>query len=240
MDRKLNTSGFTQLPLTRSLQPAHRCSSDSHRNASVRRNRNAGHGGTTDSGNRFFLLTLLSLCTLAFTLLFVFEIIQTDYAENALAAMKSVFDERDNTQEDDEELGKLHLVQLPSILEVFAPSDSPIAPLMMNQCAVDEKNSIAKIYAPAGTQVVSMLKGTVKAVSSDEKLGGYVIVSHDNDIEICYYGLADIAVERGQPILQNSTIGYLERDVLYLKITKSGRPVDPFEFLGISAEPING
>lgn len=189
------------------------------------------------SGNRGLLL-LLGVCTSAFMMLFALQIIRTDYAPDALAVIRSVMN---NSNDDDDEraddtLGKLQLVQLPSILEVFAPSNAPIPPLSMSNAVVDDESYTAKIYAPAGTLVTSVLAGTVKSVVPGDTLGGCVVVSHPDDIEVYYYGLGEILVERGQPILQNSSIGTLSGDILYLRVTKAGRPLDPFDFLGIKAE----
>lgn len=184
------------------------------------------------------LLLLLGVCTSAFMILFALQIIRTDYAPDALAVIRSVMN---NSNDDDDEraddtLGKLQLVQLPSILEVFAPSNSPIPPLAMSNAVVDEESYTAKIYAPAGTLVTSALAGTVKSVVPGDTLGGCVVVSHADDIEVYYYGLGEILVERGQPILQNSSIGTLSGEILYFRVTKAGRPLDPFDFLGIKAE----
>lgn len=189
-------------------------------------------------------LLLLSLCTGAFMLLFIYKLVNTQNIAavtegDVVAAMRDITDNRGHdeaNEETEETLGKLKLVQLPSILEVFAPSDVPIPPLAMEQAVVDDENYIAKIYAPSGTEVVSMLPGTVKTITTDETLGGCISVSCEDDIEIFYYGLTDIQVEQGQPILQNSRLGLVANDILCLKVLHRGRPIDPFEFLGIKAE----
>lgn len=58
--------------------------------------------------------------------------------------------------------GRLQLVQLPSILTVFAPSDNPIRPVQSDSVIVDNDSMVAKIYAGEGTPVLSALDGTVK------------------------------------------------------------------------------
>lgn len=95
---------------------------------------------------------------------------------------------------------------------------------------VDNDSMVAKIYAGEGTPVLSALDGTVKTVSFDETLGGSLTVFSSDDIEITYYGLRDICVERGQPVVQRSILGNMQRDYICVKITKAGRPIDPFDF----------
>ena len=73
------------------------------------------------------------------------------------------------------------------------------------------------------------------SVSQDGNLGGYVAVRCSGDIDIYYYGLTEICVERGQPVQQNSTLGRVANDVLCLRVFRSGRPIDPLDFLGIKA-----
>lgn len=64
--------------------------------------------------------------------------------------------------DDSRATGRLQLVQLPSILTVFAPSDNPIRPVQSDSVIVDNDSMVAKIYAGEGTPVLSALDGTVK------------------------------------------------------------------------------
>ena len=128
-----------------------------------------------------------------------------------------------------EGLGRLKLITMPGLISVFAPSNAPVLPFAPEASAVED-DLTARLYAPAGTQVFCMLAGSVRATAP-----GVVIVSCADGIEITYMGVADIAVERGQPVMQRTVLGVLERDVLYLRITRDGRPIDPVEFLGAGA-----
>lgn len=192
-------------------------------------------------------LALLSVCSLSFMLLFILKLSSEGSPGNfiqlknidadSVAAMSKSANENED-EPGDEELGKLQLVQLPSLLEIFAPSDSPILPLAVeiSSIVVDDESGLARIYAESGTEVVAMLKGTVKSVTNDDAFGGCVCVKSEGDIEISYYGLSNICVEKGQPIAQNSMLGVVSNDLLCIKITKAGRPIDAFDFLGIKAE----
>lgn len=184
-------------------------------------------------------LILLGCCTAGFMLLFVFKIIGGTSMPDVIAAMRELTNagnEQEEQGEAEEAPGRLKLVQLPSIIEVFSPSDSPILPLAFDRAIVEDTSLIAKLYAPSGTEVVSMLAGTVKSVSVDEELGGCVVVQSEGDIEIYYYGLNNISVEDGQPVLQNSTLGSVANDIICLRVFERGRPIDPLDFLGIAAE----
>lgn len=185
-------------------------------------------------------LALLGGCTAAFMLLFIFKIIGGETtAADVIATMRELHNSDSSYEEQgetEEVPGRLKLVQLPSIIEVFSPSNSPIKPLAFERAIEDEATYIAKLYAASGTDVVSMLPGTVKTVSTDEDLGGYVVVQSADDTEICYYGLKDISVEPGQPVLQHSTLGKVANDILCLRVLKQGRPIDPLNFLGVAAD----
>lgn len=183
-------------------------------------------------------LALLLFCLLGLSLLFALAAADSDMPAVTAAAYRTAQNaESDRTGEDDAdgELGKLRLIGLPGMLTVFAPSDTPIQPLPMDRITVDDDLTV-KVYAPAGTEVVSVLKGTVKSVVTGGTEGGVVTVSHAGGIEITYYGLKDIRVERGQPVLQRSALGVTEGDVLRIRVTKDGRPINPADYLGAAAK----
>lgn len=199
-----------------------------------------GYRKKEKSGFNFRALALLSCCAACFGFAFAFETTGVEFKDGAVTVMQDfVYQQRQNDiteDKDAEELGRLKLVELPSIIEIFSKSDRPVMPVSSDRAVLSEDSLTAKIYAPAGTAISSVLDGTVKSVNPFSERGGLVIVSHKNDVDIYYYGLSDISVERGQPVLQGSSLGILGSDTLYLKITKGGTPVDPFEFLGIKAQ----
>lgn len=180
-----------------------------------------------------YVIVKLGLCVAMCGVILALALSKTPAAEDTLASLKSAINDDNQTEET---LGKLKLVQLPSILEVFSPSDSPIMPVKLKSSKLESGKYIAALYTVPGEEVRSSLSGTVKAISFDTSLGGYVIIEHDADIEITYYGIDGISVEAGQPVTQNSTIGIVKSGTLYLGVTRSGRPVDPLEFLGIGAK----
>lgn len=189
----------------------------------------------TEGGGRFPHLILLAISTGIFMLAFMIKVTKSDKTEEIVAAMREI-QAMETLDPDESKLGKLKLVNLPSIIEVFSPSDSPISPIKFHGALEEESTHIAKLYAEAGTEVVSMLSGMVKSISVDEDLGGYVCISSSDDIDIYYYGLTEIVVEKGQPVIQNSELGKLRNDFLLIRVLERGRPVDPLKFLGIEAE----
>lgn len=184
-------------------------------------------------------LALLLAAVCAFSLLFAYEVTRPAPGD-ALAVFRSASDNGDDGPGfGDEQLGRLRLVRLPGLLTVFAPSDAPILPVA-SPLRYSGDDMTAGIYAPEGSEVFSVLPGTVKNVVTGElpsggSAGGIVTISHEGGVEISYYGLADIRVERGQPVLQRTVLGVLRGSVLYIRVTRNGRPVDPLDFLGVNA-----
>lgn len=179
-----------------------------------------------------YVIVKLGLCAALCGIILALALSKAPAAEDTIASLKSAENDDNQTEET---LGKLKLVQLPSILEVFSPSDSPIMPVELKSTRLENGSYIAALYTVPGEEVRSSLSGTVKAISTDANLGGYIIIKHDADIEITYYGIDDISVEPGQPVTQNSTVGITKSGTLYFGVTRSGRPVDPLEFLGVGA-----
>lgn len=180
-----------------------------------------------------FALFLAAVC--AFALFFALELSRSDLSGETLAVAASAMGPDTGEESGEERLGRLKLIEMSNFIEVFAPSSSPILPLAMDGGTVGD-DMTARIYAPAGTEVFSVLAGTVRSVATGtDGTGGVVTVAHEGDIEVTYYGLDSVLVERGQPLLQRTVLGTLRADVLYIRITKAGRPVDPLEFLGVKA-----
>ena len=241
MDSRLNISKFNSEVSDFRLGALSRSPAVQHSQAAKRRHhKTSEYGKKEKSGFNFRTLALLSCCAACFGFAFAFETTGAEFENGAVAVMQDFIyqqNQKENDEnEDAEDLGRLKLVELPSIIEIFSRSDRPVLPVSGNKAVLSEDNFTAKIYAPAGTQISSVLDGTVKSVNPFSERGGLVIISHKNDVDIYYYGLSEISVERGQPVLQGSSLGILGSDILYLRVTRGGAPVDPFEFLGIKAQ----
>ena len=141
---------------------------------------------------------------------------------------------RSEEEAEEETLGRLRLVRLPGLLSVFAASDRPVAPLFAEQAVTDDSFT-ARLFSTPGTQVVSILSGKVRSVDPAGEHGGSVTICCADGVDVTYMGLSEILVERGQPVLQRTVLGKLSGEILYLRVTKDGRPIDPLEFLGTAA-----
>ena len=177
---------------------------------------------------------VLLACVCAFSLLFALKTANSGMPGEALAVFRTAANGSGGEEAEDERLGKLKLVQLPGLLSVFAASDRPIAPLSAEQAITDDSFT-ARLFSTPGTEVLSMLSGTVRSIDPAGEHGGSVTVACKNGVAVTYMGLGEILVERGQPVLQRTALGRLSGEILYLQVTKDGAPIDPLEFLGTAA-----
>lgn len=214
----LNTSGF----VSKSMEsPAPGRSSD--------RPKRKRRSGKRRSKNAAFVLVRLGVCAAALSGVLWFKL---RGGSEALAVMKEYSNEASETA-DPSSLGKLKFVELPSILDVFAPSDSAVVPVnaLGFELEGDEGGLIIKTSAASG--VICPLSGRVKAVGTDAKLGKYVSVMTDGDIEFAVYGLDEVTVEQGQPVKQRQKLGTALADSVTVRAWRSGRPLDTASLLGI-------
>lgn len=197
---------------------------------SLRRKRAAEPSAAAQAGKFAVLLA----CICAFSLIFALKTANSNDPGEALAVFRTAMNGSGGEREEDEKLGRLKLVRLPGLLSVFAASDHHIAPLSADRAVTDDSFT-ARLFAAAGSEVVSMLSGSVRSVDPAGEHGGSVTVACNGGVDITYMGLGEILVERGQPVLQRTVLGRLSGEILYLRITKDGRPMDPLEFLGTAA-----
>ena len=138
-------------------------------------------------------------------------------------------------EEEERRLGKLRFVELPSIIEVFAPSKEPMLPVNAFELRMGDEGDLLILETDAGADVLSPVSGVVKGVGEDEKLGAYVTISAEDDLEFAVYGLTGVSVEKGQPIAMKQRLGSLAGAEARVRVYKSGRPVSPAEVFGIGS-----
>lgn len=101
-------------------------------------------------------------------------------------------------------------------------------------------NPAMVIQGDLGMEVHSAANGYVKEVGNNEEIGNYLVVALGNDYELTYGQLDNITVAQGDYIETSQTIAciaepsnyYLrEGRNLYFKLTKSGTPADPLDYL---------
>ncbi|MBO4562050.1 MAG: M23 family metallopeptidase [Clostridia bacterium] len=132
-----------------------------------------------------------------------------------------------------DQLGRLRFVELPSIIDVFAPRRTAVLPAAVLSFEIGEDGDGLTIITNGGSDIVSPVSGRVKAVGEDEALGRYVSVITDDDIEFTVYGLDEIAVEQGQPVKQRQKLGVAAHSSVAVKGCKAGRPLDLGEVFGL-------
>ena len=177
-----------------------------------------------------FLLVRLGVCALAFAGVLGLKLSGRDEAIrviNELTGGESGGNAQDGT------LGKLRFVELPSIIDVFAPSDNAVLPVNALSIDILPADGGLSIVTTFGSEVVSPAEGRVKTVGEDPKLGKYVSVTAEGDIEFAVYGLKEVNVEQGQPVKQRQKLGTAAGASVVVKTWRSGRPVDMSEIFGL-------
>lgn len=211
-----------------SQEPIYRNSARDRFHAGSRRRRAKKRSGGVSRGG--VMLIKLGVCAGICALFAVLKALDIPAVNEGLNAVGAALDEKN----DDETLGKLKFVELPGILEVFAGGDSLTQPIKFDSAALDETGTYLTLSGEPNAQVTVCGKGTVKSIGNDETLGKYIIVSHENDVEISYYGFDAVSVDEGQPVNRLDTLGRLtDTGKLCLNVKKSGAPQNPCEYLGI-------
>ena len=125
--------------------------------------------------------------------------------------------------------GRLRFVQIPSIIQVFAPSSEPSLPVEASAYELIEDDTVLALAVRQGAEAHSPCTGKVKAVGFDDKLGEYVAVLGADDTEYRVFGLADISVEKGQPLTQNSILGKASGQTVFIKVFCKASPENPLD-----------
>ncbi len=91
-----------------------------------------------------------------------------------------------------------------------------------------ENGSSGVLFAcTEGAAGVACADGVVEALGTDEIRGQYVRVRHAAGLETFLYGLAEVAVEQGQPLKSGDILGKSAGDSLYFEARVNGAPQDP-------------
>ena len=226
-ESRMAVSDFTSAPVKNKREQ--------WRKSVSQRNRNEFEDGRNSNNNdkkerSVYMLVRLGVCALCFCTVLALKLSDTDNSAMVLSSLNSALNDEYSP---DGELGRLRFVQLPSIIDVFAPSDTPIMPVTVLGIRTMEDNTLLCITTSNGADVIAVLDCTVKAIGRDEQHGDYVKVICQNDIEICYYGVTSIIVEEGQPITQNSKLGITEGEELLIRVFDTGRPIDTAKYFDI-------
>lgn len=133
-------------------------------------------------------------------------------------------------------LGKLKFVELPSIIDVFAPSDGAVLPVNAEGCMREGDGGGLRIKTKEGADVVAPLGGRITAVGEDPALGKYVSFAADGDVEIAIYGFSSVDAEMGQPVRQRQKLGTALSENITVRAWRAGRPLEVSSLFGIGEE----
>ena len=215
----LETTGFVSCGI--GSRRAGRAASPTERK--YRSAKNAKRGGSHNGAG--YLLLRLGVCAACFCGILGLKL-KGDPA--ALAVMGNIAENNGSGKgrAAEEQLGRLKFVDLPSIIDVFAPSDKAVLPAYALSFELSDENGLLKLVTTAGSDIVSPAEGRVRLVGEDEKLGRFVSVITEEDAEFTLYGFDVIDAEQGQPVKQRQKLGEAKDSSVFVRATKSGRPID--------------
>lgn len=212
---KLNTSGFV---------------SKSFSEGGSARLRSAGSGRPAKkrSGRAAFILVRLGVCAAAFLGILALKFAWGDELKNAVAALTDGEEERA-----EDSAGRLRFVELPSIIEVFAPSDKAVIPVGASAYELAEDGYALKLEVGSGAEILSPVGGRIGSTGVDPKLGRFVTVLADGGVEFAVYGFAETEAEKGQTVKQRQRLGTAFGSAVTVRAWKDGRPLDAAALFGL-------
>lgn len=181
-------------------------------------------------GSSAYLLIRLGVCAACFCAVLGLKLHGDG---RALEVIGSSIGENDSGSDpfDPGELGRLRLVELPSIIDVFAPSEKAALPVNAISYEKEEEGGLRILAAP-DSEIVSPVKGVVTAVGEHAELGGFVTIEGAG-LSFTVYGMGGILVERGQPVSIRQKIGAAKDGAVTVRAEKEGEPVDLFELFSM-------
>lgn len=177
-----------------------------------------------------FLLVRLGICALLFCGVVALKLSDSESSRAVLSVLGAASGDE---AERDTRLGRLRFVEIPSIISVFAPSDRPRLPVETQNRSLASDDTLLVLEASAGDKAYSPAAGLVKSVGTDAALGAFACIKTKDDTEFFVYGLKEIAVEKDQPVTQNSVLGTAENGRVCVRVYQNGRPLYPAELFGL-------
>jgi len=93
------------------------------------------------------------------------------------------------------------------------------------------------LAAPTGTPIKATLDGKVATSGYSTVFGNYVIITHDGGYQSLYGHMSQVAVKRGQRLVQGDLVGrvgstgYSTGSHLHFSVYKNGKMIDPYSVL---------
>ena len=133
--------------------------------------------------------------------------------------------------------GRLKFVELPSIIEVFAPGDGKLAfPVREGHAEMISDDTVLCITVGSEQVIAAGVECTVRAIGRDEGYGDYVRLSAASDVEYMYYGFTSVNVEEGQRLKRVDSLGLVAANSrLYVCVNVSGRPAQVQEYFSVES-----
>lgn len=214
----LETSRF----VSRSAEPKAKAAVSSRR----RSKENKSH----DSFGAGFLVARLGVCALLLCGVIAVKLAGDTKTLEAVSAYTEP-----NATESEERLGRLKFVDLPSVIDVFAPSRAAVLPAKCEGFELKNDGFDLELLVEPGEEAVSPASGKVSEIGADDNLGRFVSIAASDDTVFTVYGLKELCVEAGQPVRQRARLGAAEGERLIVRITRAGRPIEPAEYFGLGA-----
>lgn len=177
-----------------------------------------------------YLMVRIGVCVLLFCAVLALKLSNDQTGAEALSSLSQALE--DESAEPDR-LGRLRFVQIPSIIEVFAPSAGPALPAAAEGWELIEDDTVLALSVGQNARVSSPCAGLVSGVGHDEDKGDFVTVKAEKEVEYRVYGLAEVAVEQGQPLTKNSILGRAAGQTLYIRVYKKASPENPLDYFDL-------
>lgn len=134
----------------------------------------------------------------------------------------------------EEDIGRLKFVQNLSddVQGVFSTSSVASAVYPAEGEVVTtfgESGSQGVRFAPVGTEVVSIAKGTVTEVGDIDGMG-YVKIVLDSGETVAYHSISPL-VQRDDIVMPGQPVGHTQEDYLYIEMMSDGEYIDPMAFI---------
>ena len=134
--------------------------------------------------------------------------------------------------EGEESLGALHFVDASQNTAIAMEKWN--APVISGDIELMLDNRMVRFTATA-SQVLNCCLGEVLSVAEDARLGKYVRVMHEGDVETIFYGFEEVSVKQTDIVQVQDVLGTvpLGRSV-YMSVLKNGAPQDPAAFINLN------
>lgn len=95
-------------------------------------------------------------------------------------------------------------------------------------------------------EVVSILDGTVKSITTDDILGNVITIDHGNNIVSMVYSLDDISVNENDVVVQGTVLGKSKQNEVYgnvesmmIEVSVNGSLINPNDIYNVDINNIN-